>query len=532
MVPVTAPAEGSLHETALSRLERKLDGITGQLHSMSTKLDLLLQESRFQDQMLKELLLRNSDQPNLVVLLSPPSSEGASRGWSGIKESLAFLSSMAKKAEQVTKKEFRLFFVCEHSGRIAESNKDDPDGPGFKVYVTREWVKKAAPILRSGLLVLRVAATAGRLAGVPLPDIPLQVEKWLGSMQEQVTAIAGESHADDLNSKFDEAYSSIQQFASRKAQELLSADKDALEVDTTEAGVVDELKKLNIQHLSEEVLNNLLSESGYKDWSAKTGLVPRIRKSDGLTVWCREDKVISDGSFIDEGASSNGASGSGNKRSQSGEEYRHADAEAHPSPAGAIVDSKLSPLGGEALHAGHADDSPLPAGTIVDKSSEAAGLQMEHFQQLTAAFAKLQATMEQSIGDMGPGRDRHPSAADTREPGSSSSNAAPSNFAPRLPPLLEGSKKPPLRPQSAHMPGNAQNPAGTALIAADRARARPQSAAVGPQRISGNMPQMLRRRTSESGVVHASLPEININKPSSAGRDRSSRASADGSLGS
>jgi hypothetical protein len=59
--------------------------------------------------------------------------------------------------------QYRLYFLCDHTRQIAPSG---PEGKGYLINVTKEWVEKAKPVLRVGLVLLRVALLA---SGMPLP---------------------------------------------------------------------------------------------------------------------------------------------------------------------------------------------------------------------------------------------------------------------------------------------------------------------------------------------------------------------------
>lgn len=65
------------------------------------------------------------------------------------------------------KNHFRLYFLCSHTHQVAHCG---PAKKGYEITVTREWVKKAAPVIRTGLLLLKLAAMAGGLP-IPIPDI-------------------------------------------------------------------------------------------------------------------------------------------------------------------------------------------------------------------------------------------------------------------------------------------------------------------------------------------------------------------------
>eukprot|EP01032_Pedospumella_encystans_P016335 gene16335-18639_t len=70
-----------------------------------------------------------------------------------------------KKADpmRLVRNKYRLYFLCSHTHQIAPCG---PKGEGYKITVTKQWVRDAAPVLMSALVVLKLALTAG---GIPLP---------------------------------------------------------------------------------------------------------------------------------------------------------------------------------------------------------------------------------------------------------------------------------------------------------------------------------------------------------------------------
>ena len=70
-----------------------------------------------------------------------------------------------KKADpmRLVRNKYRLYFLCSHTHQIAPCG---PKGEGYKITVTKQWVRDAAPVLMAALVVLKLALTAG---GIPLP---------------------------------------------------------------------------------------------------------------------------------------------------------------------------------------------------------------------------------------------------------------------------------------------------------------------------------------------------------------------------
>ena len=64
--------------------------------------------------------------------------------------------------------QFRLFFLCSHTHRLAPCSKD---GKGYTITVTKQWVKTAAPVLRVGLVLVKPALSEHGIP-LPIPDLP------------------------------------------------------------------------------------------------------------------------------------------------------------------------------------------------------------------------------------------------------------------------------------------------------------------------------------------------------------------------
>ena len=61
----------------------------------------------------------------------------------------------------------QVFFIDPIHFSLANTN----DGNGFEIVFPKDWVAKALPYVKVGLTVLKVAAVAGKLAGLPIPDV-------------------------------------------------------------------------------------------------------------------------------------------------------------------------------------------------------------------------------------------------------------------------------------------------------------------------------------------------------------------------
>jgi hypothetical protein len=58
---------------------------------------------------------------------------------------------------------YRLYFLCSFTGQIVPCG---PEGKGYKIKATKQWVQDAAPVLRVGLVLVQAALVA---SGLPVP---------------------------------------------------------------------------------------------------------------------------------------------------------------------------------------------------------------------------------------------------------------------------------------------------------------------------------------------------------------------------
>eukprot|EP00873_Tetraselmis_striata_P023821 jgi/Tetstr1/444085/TSEL_003323.t2 len=149
---------------------------------LDTYMDSMLQKLNAQASMLHHLLDDAKDFPGLLCMVPPDT--GLSR-WKSLLRPGGWMGQ-----------EVNIFFVDPITFSLADTNF----GKGFGLVFAREWVKKAAPYLKVGITVLKLAAGAGRLAGVPVPDV-------MGMLESQLDALTGgglfEETKEWLTSKMD-----------------------------------------------------------------------------------------------------------------------------------------------------------------------------------------------------------------------------------------------------------------------------------------------------------------------------------------
>jgi tRNA A-37 threonylcarbamoyl transferase component Bud32 len=102
------------------------------------------------------------------------------------------------------KHRYRLYFLCSYTHKIAPCGEG---GRGYEISVTQEWVKAAAPVLRTGLLLLKLGLMAGGLP-LPVPDLltPLlndvtKHSRYLNAALRLVENPAGDKEPNELELK-------------------------------------------------------------------------------------------------------------------------------------------------------------------------------------------------------------------------------------------------------------------------------------------------------------------------------------------
>ena len=87
-----------------------------------------------------------------------------------------------QKAKTLFQNEVCIFFICPVTKIPAKSG---PDGKGYRVKVTKEWVRQAAPVLVITLKIVQLAMTAYGIP-FPLPTLPfdLSADAFLGKRNE------------------------------------------------------------------------------------------------------------------------------------------------------------------------------------------------------------------------------------------------------------------------------------------------------------------------------------------------------------
>ena len=129
------------------------------LSASNAQLELFKQQS--QDEKMEKMtimlhtLLRGTHMiPTLAVILPdlPPSS---------------LLGRVWAAPMNLVRSPYRLYFLCSHTRQVAICG---PEGLGYRIEVTKQWVLDAAPVLRVGLVLLKLALMTSGIP-IPVPDL-------------------------------------------------------------------------------------------------------------------------------------------------------------------------------------------------------------------------------------------------------------------------------------------------------------------------------------------------------------------------
>jgi hypothetical protein len=145
-------------KSGLTEVLHSLRGIEGELQELRNDqaalgrcISNVLDGNRELNAMVHTLLADTHGIPTLAIILPVVSTSWKSR-----------FSPM-----RVVRDRYRLYFLCSHTHQIAPCG---PKGKGYKITTTKQWVLDAAPVLRVGLVLLKVALLASGLP-LPVPDL-------------------------------------------------------------------------------------------------------------------------------------------------------------------------------------------------------------------------------------------------------------------------------------------------------------------------------------------------------------------------
>jgi len=211
-------------------------------------------------------LLKGVDElaPKLICFL--PVSTG-SKGW---------LNTL-KSPQDWLSQNVCIFFVDPISLQLAQTN----DGEGFVLKFPKAWVARALPYVKLGLTMLKVAAVAGKLSGIPFPDVKPMMGEWVDKQLEMLEGLKDEFR-DKMAEIMDEPElaADLVGYVDKKCEEMLEDATDELRVAEKEP-LLEKLRAPLEKSLKE--LDDLL-KSHHPDWKGKCGLV-LVTAHDGMTEW-------------------------------------------------------------------------------------------------------------------------------------------------------------------------------------------------------------------------------------------------------
>ena len=265
----------SLQHDLLAKISLQVEQSYSLQLEMDSKLDRMLDMLNAQFKMLGTILQGiDTLAPKLIVFLPATGIDAAAGRSSGGS------SAGAKKRRQLPcwlkhprdwlNQRVKVFFVDPVRLSLAETNR----GQGFELTFPKEWVARAMPYVKLGLTALKVAAVAGRLAGVPVPDVGALLQSQLSALSElkyeAIGQLAGMTNDPQLAAQLlDGVDQKCTSMLAAAAGEALPQGEKALG-EQLNAPLQKSVKELDA-----------LLPNGWRD---ECGLVP-ITATDGTTEW-------------------------------------------------------------------------------------------------------------------------------------------------------------------------------------------------------------------------------------------------------
>jgi serine/threonine protein kinase len=136
----------------LEKIQHELERLRRDQKTLGAHVRAALTDNTALNTMLQTLISGTHDIPTLAIVLPE-----VSKSWVG----------SLKSPMRLLRNHFRLYFLCSHTKQIAPCG---PQGKGYRIEVTKQWVQDAAPVLRVGLVLVKVALLASGLP-LPVPDL-------------------------------------------------------------------------------------------------------------------------------------------------------------------------------------------------------------------------------------------------------------------------------------------------------------------------------------------------------------------------
>jgi serine/threonine protein kinase len=141
----------SVHDNLMA-IQHDLGWLRRDQEALGRHISTVLADNAALNHMAQTLISGTHTTPTLAIVLPE-----VSKSWVG----------SLKSPMRLLRNHFRLYFLCSHTKQIPPCG---PGGKGYKIAVTKKWVQDAAPVLRVGLVLVKVALLASGLP-LPVPDL-------------------------------------------------------------------------------------------------------------------------------------------------------------------------------------------------------------------------------------------------------------------------------------------------------------------------------------------------------------------------
>ena len=163
------------------------------------------------------------------------------------------IATVGQWLKNLTHKTFKLYFVCQHSYEVVETNMTIP--------VTREWFVQAAPALYYSIILLRLALT---IYCIPLP-FPMP------ELKDDVKKIS-------INEEF------LAEFLDANTKKLMDAFKDVCK-NSSDSSVLDAASLQNLTGKGYEAIAEQAISTGHSQWMDS---MEAVTSHLGPTIWIKK----------------------------------------------------------------------------------------------------------------------------------------------------------------------------------------------------------------------------------------------------
>ena len=234
--------------------------------SMNRKLDKVIEMLAAQFAMLSTILSGVEKlMPKLICFV--PSKQGQNR---------TLLRTLMEPTSWLNQKVL-LYFVDPITLSVAPTN----NGDGFEIAFPKEWVARAMPYMKVVCTALKVAAIAGRLTGIPIPDIGGMTTEFLDSQLTMLGGLKDEATQFLIGQTKNAALAgSLLKDLDSHCQSMLQSAADGIK--PVGGNSLDQ----NLQECIEKSAMELktLLDDKFPNWADKSGL-EMVTANDGSTEW-------------------------------------------------------------------------------------------------------------------------------------------------------------------------------------------------------------------------------------------------------